>query len=69
MDQWKGSWTFEDYIFSLFDRKLTQSDEFQTMLRIYGKEKMSKLWEKYKTRPEKQIQRIGSFCARSVLDD
>lgn len=45
--------TFEQYVVSLFRARKTDSNEFKTMLNIYGREKILKIWEKFKADKEK----------------
>lgn len=45
---WTGTWTLDDYIISLFKNKATESVEFKAMLRIYGRDRLVKVWEEYK---------------------
>lgn len=47
---WKGSWTLEDYVISLFDSKQTESSEFKALLSVYGRERMTRIWEDFKSR-------------------
>lgn len=44
---WKGAWTLEDYIVDLFKKRQTDTPEFQTFLRILGREKLEKMWHKH----------------------
>lgn len=45
---WNGACTFDDYVISLFEEKKTKTDEFDLLLRVYGREKLEKLWKAYK---------------------
>ncbi len=47
IDPWIGSVTFGDHIFSLFDQKKTKTTEFETWVRIFGREKMEAFWKLY----------------------
>ena len=47
---WQRAWTFEAYIISLFEKKQTDSLEFKVMLRIFGREKLEKIWFEYKAK-------------------
>lgn len=46
--------TFEDYIISLFKARKTNSEEFKTMLGIYGRERLAEIWKKYKEAGEEE---------------
>lgn len=50
-----GCVTFEDYVVSLFKARKTDSNEFKTMLVIYGREKILRIWQKFKDEKEKNI--------------
>lgn len=45
---WQEAWTLEAYVIDLIKKKETQSEAFQTLLRIYGREKLEVIWKKYK---------------------
>lgn len=45
MSHWKDSWTLNDYILHMIKTKQTDSLEFQAMLRVYGREKLEKIWK------------------------
>ncbi len=45
---WKGAWTLDDYVVSLFKSRLTEGVEFQALLRVYGRERMTQIWDDYK---------------------
>lgn len=47
MGDWEGTWTLEQYIISLFERGMTNSNEFKAMLYIYGREKLAAIWKKH----------------------
>lgn len=47
---WKGAWTLDDYVISLFEKKRTDSVEFKLLLRIYGRERLAKIWEEFKSK-------------------
>lgn len=47
---WEHSATLEDRVIEIFRRKETQLDEFQSYLRIFGREKLEKIWNDYKDR-------------------
>lgn len=42
--------TLDEYVFSLFDARKTDSSEFKAILNVYGREKMLKIWERYKAK-------------------
>lgn len=48
--------TLENRVIFLFKTNQTQSDEFNTYLRIFGRDKILQIWNKYKN-PPKQIER------------
>lgn len=45
---WSKAWTLEDYALSLIQQNKTQSEEFKTLLRVYGRDKLREIWSKYK---------------------
>jgi hypothetical protein len=47
---WSGAWTLDEYVISLFEKKQTESLEFKLLMKIYGREKLVQIWEKYKGR-------------------
>lgn len=47
---WSGAWTLEDYVVALFEAKKTDSDEFKTLLRIYGRPRLVAIWNHYRHR-------------------
>lgn len=47
---WKDCWSFEDYIMHLINTKQTESSEFQTMLRIMGREKLEAIYKKNRSK-------------------
>lgn len=47
-DTWKEAWNLEDYVIDLFKKKLTDTEEFKTLIRIFGRDKLAKIWLKYK---------------------
>jgi hypothetical protein len=53
--EWKGAWTLDDYIVNLIASKQTQSAEFQTMLRIFGREKLEKIWKEHREKVRRPI--------------
>lgn len=44
---WNKAWSFEDYVIDLFERKQMQTDEFKTLIQIFGRERIKQIWEKY----------------------
>jgi len=52
---WEGAWKLEDYIISLFEKKQTESVEFNAMLRIYGRDRLVKIWEEYKAKKSESL--------------
>lgn len=44
---WSEATTWQDRVKFLFETKQTRSEEFQTYLRIYGKERLEKIWKDY----------------------
>jgi hypothetical protein len=44
-NHWKGTWTLKDYIIYLVASRQTESHEYKTMVKIYGKEKIDRIWE------------------------
>lgn len=44
---WVGAWTLEDYVIELFETQQTHSNEFQAILRFFGRPKIVGIWEKY----------------------
>lgn len=46
--EWEQALTFEQYVITLFEQKLTRSDEFKALIRIYGRPKLEEIWKKYK---------------------
>jgi hypothetical protein len=47
---WEGACTLEDYVISIFEKKQTDSLEFKALLRVYGRERLEKIWREYKQR-------------------
>lgn len=47
-------WSLKEYILSLYRQQKTESDEFKTMLRIYGREKFEKWWLEYQAEIRKK---------------
>ncbi len=47
-NHWTDSWTLNDYIVSLVKNRQTESAEFKTMLRIYGREKLEQIWKAHR---------------------
>ena len=47
---WDGACTLEDYIISLVETKKINSAEFKTLLRIYGRDEIKKIWTDYQKR-------------------
>lgn len=45
---WEGACTFDEYVISLFEEKKTSTEEFQLIMRVYGRERLEKLWKEYK---------------------
>jgi hypothetical protein len=60
--------TLDDYLEKLFRTGKTKSDEFQTLLKIYGRERIETAWRRFKngktdtdhTRSKTQAARIGN---------
>jgi hypothetical protein len=46
--EWSGAWTLENYVLSLFQKKQTQSPEFKILLKLFGREKLEKIWNKHR---------------------
>jgi hypothetical protein len=46
--EWEKAWELSDYVSSLFEQNKTDTPEFQAMLRLYGREKLAKMWETWK---------------------
>lgn len=43
-----GEWaTLNDYVCSLFKEKKTDTPEFKALLRVYGREKLAKIWKDF----------------------
>ena len=42
-------WTLEDYIMDLIDRKQTDTQEFKSMIHVYGREKLAEIYKKFVT--------------------
>jgi hypothetical protein len=47
---WTDAWKLDDYVISLFERKETHTNEFQTLLKIFGRPKLEKIWKDYRER-------------------
>ena len=45
---WKEAVSLEEYISDLFRQKKMNTEEFKTLLRIYGREKLEAIWKKMK---------------------
>jgi hypothetical protein len=43
----QGHWNLEDYVMDLLERKLTHTDEFQALIRVYGRDKLKAIFEKW----------------------
>lgn len=46
--EWSDAWTLENYILSLFQQKQTETQEFKILLKLFGREKLEKLWNKHR---------------------
>jgi hypothetical protein len=44
---WNESVSLEDRVITLFIEKRTNCEEFQTYLRIFGRDKIKAIWDKY----------------------
>jgi hypothetical protein len=44
---WSEAWNLEDYVIDLFKKKMTESSEFKTLLKIYGRKKLEEIWNRY----------------------
>jgi hypothetical protein len=44
---WRGAWTLEAYVISLFERGATNTSEFKLLVTIYGRDKLVTIWEKH----------------------
>lgn len=40
-------WTLKDYILSLYQQKKTDTEEFRSLMKIYGREKFELWWKEY----------------------
>lgn len=60
IDTRKDCWTFEDYIMHLIHTKQTDSIEFQTMLKIMGREKLEAIYRKHRSQPPKTTSHVVS---------
>jgi hypothetical protein len=40
--------TLEEYVISLFERKMTDSEEFKALINLYGRAKIVEIWNKFK---------------------
>lgn len=47
-------WTLKDYVLSLYQQQKTETAEFKTMLRIYGREKFETWWREYQSELRKK---------------
>lgn len=47
-EDWQAAWGLEDYVIDLFKRKATDTPEFKTLLKVFGRDKILKIWEKFK---------------------
>lgn len=52
----KDRWTLDDYLISLFEKNQTDSEEFQFLLRTYGRERIERTWKEYRQRPPQNPQ-------------
>lgn len=50
---WTGAVSLEQRVMRLIRDKKTDSQEFQTYLRFYGRERMEAIWRDYKAHPER----------------
>lgn len=48
MTNWDEAWPFERYVVQLILDKKTDTAEFKLLVRIYGREKLVEIWEKYR---------------------
>ena len=47
---WTGASTLEECVVKHFERRTTDSEDFQVMLNRFGKDKMAKFWEAWTER-------------------
>lgn len=45
---WQGTCTLEEYVYSLLKKRMTDSEEFHALIRIYGRERLKKIWKEFK---------------------
>lgn len=57
---WSGACTFKEYIVSLFEKKMTDSPEFKTMLEIYGRERLESIWKEFVRGKQNESPHSGS---------
>ena len=66
---WKECWSFEDYIMHLVNTKQTKSPEFQTMMRIMGREKLEAIYRRNRAKPpEKARDSSDSHFERDMYE-
>lgn len=70
MSQWGSEcWTFEQYIMNLINTGQTRSNEFQTMVKIFGREKLIAIYKKNRAeRPEPTRQDNNSRYERDIYE-
>lgn len=47
---WREAWSLADYVVYLRVREETESPEYQSLLRVFGAEKLNKIWEEHEER-------------------
>lgn len=47
---WIEAVTFEEYVNQLFQDEKTDTEEFKVLVRVYGRSKLTKLWQKFQSR-------------------
>lgn len=62
-------WTFEQYIMNLINTGQTKSKQFQTMIEIFGREKLIKIYKKNRSEtPEPTRQGNNSRYERDIYE-
>lgn len=45
---WRGAITFEEYVIELFETKKTDTEEFKSLLRLRGRQRLEEIWKQYR---------------------